>query len=134
MVNWGLSAELHRGGRKVGIVVGDRASDQVALNDYLLPDLRRAGVTPVVKTIAADPAETATTNAEAPLVVQELQHRRCRLGDPADPVQRLLPAAAGRDGQHYFPRLLFSGLRVEIQLALGLLPSPTPRRSTAKKG
>ena len=72
-VNWGLSAGLLGGTHKVGVVVGDRASDQDALHKYLLPDLQRAGVTPVVETIPADPTETAATNADAPLVVQKLK-------------------------------------------------------------
>ena len=40
VVNWGLSSDLIGGTTKVGVIAGDRASDQVALNDYLLPDLR----------------------------------------------------------------------------------------------
>ena len=66
MVNWGLSADLIGGTIKVGVIAGNRASDQLALNDYLLPDLRDAGITPVVETIDADPDDTATTDARPP--------------------------------------------------------------------
>ena len=41
---------------RIGIVAGDRTSDQVALNQYLLPDLRRAGFT---DPLVADPAVEA---------------------------------------------------------------------------
>ena len=50
----------------MGVIAGDRASDQLALKRYLLPDLERAGVSPVVETIAADPSEAATTDTDAP--------------------------------------------------------------------
>ena len=59
---------------KIGIVAGDRTSDQVALNQYLLPDLHRAGFTNVlVETIPSNPSDTAASNSAAPLVVQRLK-------------------------------------------------------------
>jgi hypothetical protein len=51
----GAQPGLLGGNRKVGVIAGDRASDQLALKDYLLPDLKKIGVTPGVETIAADP-------------------------------------------------------------------------------
>ena len=66
VVNWGLSSDLLGGTAKVGVIAGNRASDQQALHEYLLPDLSRAGVTPVVETIDADPDDTATTDDQAP--------------------------------------------------------------------
>jgi hypothetical protein len=68
-VAWGHSTGLLGGAKKVGVIAGDRASDQLALNQYLLPDLKRIGVTPVVETMAANPSESASTNSDAPLVV-----------------------------------------------------------------
>ena len=73
VVDWGLGSHLIGGSVTVGVIAGNRASDQAALDDYLLPDLRRAGVTPVVKTIDASPDDTATTDTQAPLVVQQLR-------------------------------------------------------------
>ena len=73
VVRWGVQAHLLGGTRKVGVIAGDRASDQAALNDVLLPALKKAGVTPVVATIASDPSETATTDSEAPLVIQQFR-------------------------------------------------------------
>ena len=51
-VSWGIGAGLLGGSRKVGVIAGDRPSDQLALDEYLLPDLKKVGVTPVVETIA----------------------------------------------------------------------------------
>src|ERR1019366_4408134 len=72
-VDWGLSAGLLGAQVKVGVIAGNRASDEAALNQYLLPDLRQAGITPVVKTIASDPSDTASTDSQAPLGVQQLR-------------------------------------------------------------
>ena len=46
VVNWGLSSRLIGGSVKVGIIAGNRASDQAALNSYLLPDLRNGPASP----------------------------------------------------------------------------------------
>ena len=74
MVAWATSAGYIGKGKTLGIVAGDRASDQLALNEYLLPYLKKAGIShPVVETIAADPADSATTASEAPLIVQRFR-------------------------------------------------------------
>jgi ABC-type branched-subunit amino acid transport system substrate-binding protein len=74
VVQWGKSSGLLTTSHRIGIVAGDRTSDQVALNQYLLPDLRRAGiVNPVIETLPANPSDTAATNSAAPLVVQRLK-------------------------------------------------------------
>lgn len=125
VVSWGLSAQLLGGTHKVGIVVGDRASDQLALNDYLLPDLQRAGVTPVVvKTIDSDPSQTATTNAEAPLAVQQLRTDGVDSVIPLIPFNVFYPFLQAETDQQYFPRLLLSDYESSIQSSLGLLPVP----------
>ncbi len=135
VVSWGLSAQLLGGTRKVGIVVGDRASDQLALNDYLLPDLQRAGVTPVViKTIASDPAQTATTNVEAPLVVQELRTDGVDSVIPLIPFNVFYPLLHAETAQQYFPRLLLSDYESSIQVALGLLPAPYAQALDGQQG
>lgn len=124
VVSWGLSAQLLGGTRKVGVVVGDRASDQLALNDYLLPDLQRAGITPVVKSIASDPAQSATTNAEAPLAVQELRTDGVDSVIPLVPFNVFFPLLHAETAQQYFPRLLLSDYESSIQSSLGLIPVP----------
>ena len=99
----GLATGLLSPSKKLGIVVGDRASDKLALNDYLLPDLRRAGCSPMVESIPAGTTEEATTSADAPLVVQKLKNAGGHRGDPATPLQRLLPGPPGADTAAVLP-------------------------------
>ncbi len=54
-VSWGLSSGRLGHGKKVGVVVSDQASDQSALNSYLLPDLKAVGVVPQVVTHYSGP-------------------------------------------------------------------------------
>ena len=124
VVNWGLSAHLLGGTIKVGIVAGDRASDQAALNSYLLPDLRNAGVTPVVKTIDANPDDTATTDAEAPLVIQQLRSAGVTSIIPLMPFNVFFPVLQAETAQHWYPKLLLSDYEGSIESSLGLIPVP----------
>jgi hypothetical protein len=104
VVNWGLSADLIGGDIKVGIIAGDRASDQAALDDYLLPDLRRAGVTSVVKTI------------------------------PLMPFNVFYPVLQAETAQQWFPKLLLSDYEESIETALGLLPVPYAKALNGQEG
>ena len=106
VVNWGLSSDLIGGTTKVGVIAGNRASDQLALNQYLLPDLRNAGVTPVVKTIDADPSDTATTDSQAPLVVQQLRSDGVTSVIPLMPFNVFYPVLQAETSQKCFPKLL----------------------------
>ena len=103
VVNWGLSSAAIGGTTKVGVIAGSRASDQLALKDYLLPDLSRAGVTPVVKTIDADPNDTANTNTEAPLVVQQLRSAGVTTVIPLIPFNVFYPVLAAERPSPTFP-------------------------------
>jgi hypothetical protein len=133
-VNWGLSSGLLGGNRKVGVIAGDRASDQAALNQYLLPDLERAGVTPVVETIAADPAETATTNTDAPLVVQKLKSAGVNSVIPLIPFNAFFPVVNAETQDNYFPKLLLSDYEESITAALGLIPVPDEQALDGQQG
>lgn len=124
VVNWGLSSGLLTTTGKVGILAGDRASDQAALHSYLLPDLANAGVSSVVKTIASDPNNTATTNAQAPLAVQQLRSSGVTSVIPLIPFNVFFPVLQAETAQHYFPRLLLSDYENSITSALGLIPAP----------
>ncbi len=71
LVSWGKCRATVERTPKVGIVAGDRASDQVALER--LPAARPAtgrDQPPRGRTIDADPSDTAATGAAAPLIVQ----------------------------------------------------------------
>jgi hypothetical protein len=124
VVDWGLSTDLIGGTVKVGVIAGDRASDQTALNQYLLPDLRRAGVTPVVETIAADPTDTATTDTQSPLVIQQLRSAGVTSIIPLIPFNVFYPVLQAETAQKYFPKLLLSDYESSILSSLGLLPVP----------
>jgi Periplasmic binding protein len=133
-VDWGLSAGLLGTNRKVGVISGNRASDEVALNQYLLPDLRRAGVLPIVKTIAANPSDTASTDAEAPLVVQQLRADGVTSVIPLMPFNVFFPVLAAETQQGYFPQLLLSDYENSIESALGLIPFPYEKALDGQEG
>jgi len=133
-VNWGLQSGLLGNGRKVGVIAGDRASDQLALNQYLIPDLQRAGVNATVETIAAEPSETATTNTEAPLVVQKLKTAGVNSVIPLIPFNAFFPVLQAQTQQQYFPKLLLSDYEVSISSALGLIPVPYEQALDGQQG
>jgi hypothetical protein len=134
VVNWGLGADLLGGTHKVGIIAGDRASDQLALKQYLLPDLTRAGVTPVVKTIASDPTDSATTNSQAPLVVQQLRSAGVTSVIPLIPFNVFYPVLQAETNQSYYPKLLLSDYESSIEAALGLIPVPYEKALDGQEG
>jgi hypothetical protein len=134
VVNWGLSAHLIGGTVKVGIIAGNRASDQAALDDYLLPDLRDAGVTPIVKTIDADPDDTATTDTQAPLVIQQLRSAGVTSVIPLMPFNVFFPVLQAETNQQYFPKLLLSDYESSIETGLGLLPAPYAKALDGQEG
>ena len=123
-VSWGKSAGLIGGSRKVGVIAGDRASDQLALNQYLLPDLRNAGITPVVETIAAGLSETATTGTEAPLIIQRFRSAGVQSVIPLIPFNAFFPLLQAETQQMYLPKLLLSDYEGSIESGLGLIPIP----------
>jgi len=133
-VSWGLSGGLLGHGQKLGVIAGDRASDQTALNQYLLPDLKRAGVTPVVETIAADPSDSSATNSEAPLAIQQLRGDGVTSILPLIPFNVFYPVLQAETQQQYFPRLLLSDYEESIESALGLLPIPYQKALDGQEG
>jgi ABC-type branched-subunit amino acid transport system substrate-binding protein len=134
LTQWGHSAGLLGGSRKVGIIAGDRSSDQIALNQYLLPDLKRIGVTPVVETIPSNPTETAQTDSDAPLVVEKLKAAGVNSIIPLLPFNAFLPVLTAQNSQHYYPRLLLSDYEESIESSLGLLPIPFEKELDGQEG
>ena len=134
-VNWGLSAGLLGSGIKVGVIAGDRASDQVALNQYLLPDLRRAGDHAGRQDDRRRPLRHRLHRRPGPPGdPAAAQCRRRHLGDPAHALQRLLPGAGGRDTAAVLPQAPAVGLRgVASNRRSGSSRSPTRRPSTARR-
>jgi Periplasmic binding protein len=134
VVTWGLKSGRIGKGIKLGIIAGDRASDQLALNQYLLPDLKRAGITPIVETIAADPSETASTDSEAPLIVQQLRSDDVTSVLPLIPFNVFFPVLQAQTQQQYFPTLLLSDYEESIESALGLIPVPYAKALNGQEG
>jgi hypothetical protein len=134
VVDWGRHAGLLGGSRKVGIIAGDRASDQLALNEYLLPDLLRIGVHATVETMAADPTETAAISSDAPIVVEKLRAAGVGSVIPLVPFNAFLPVLVAETGQRYFPKLLLSDYEESIESSLGLIPVPFERALNGQEG
>jgi hypothetical protein len=134
VVNWGLSAHLIGGSIKVGVIAGNRASDQAALDGSLLPDLRNAGITPVVKTIDANPDDTATTDTEAPLVIQQLRSAGITSVIPLMPFNVFYPVLQAETAQQWYPKLLLSDYEGSIESSLGLLPIPYANALNGQEG
>jgi len=134
VVQWGHGAGLLGAHRKVGVIAGDRASDQLALDDYLLPDLKRIGVQPVVETIPAEPAEAAATGSAAPLIMEKLRAAGVDSVIPLMPFNAFLPVLSAETQQKYFPKLLLSDYESSIESALGLLPIPFEKALDGQEG
>jgi hypothetical protein len=135
VVSWGKSAGLLNPANKVGIIAGDRTSDQVALNDYLVPDLRDAGITnTLIQTLPSNPEDTAASNSAAPLVVQRLKAAGVQSVIPLIPFNSFFPLLAQENAQHYYPKLLLSDYESSIQVALGLIPIPYEQGLDGQQG
>jgi hypothetical protein len=125
VVQWGKSSGLLDTTHRIGIVAGDRTSDQVALNQYLLPDLQRAGFSkPLVETLPSNASDTAATDSAAPLVVQKLKAAGVKSVIPLIPFNSFFPFLSQENGQNYFPKLLLSDYESSIETTLGLIPIP----------
>jgi branched-chain amino acid transport system substrate-binding protein len=135
LVTWAKSAKLLGGTRKVAIVAGDRASDQTALNDYLLPDFRRAGLPkPLIETIPSGTSDTAATSSAAPLIVQRLESAGINSVIPLMPFNAMFPYLQAEYQQQYAPRLLLSDYEGSINSALGLIPIPYEKELNGQEG
>ncbi len=133
-VQWGLSSGRLGHGKKVGVVVSDQAADQAALNDFLLPDLKKAGITPTVQTVAGNPDQTATTNSDAQLAVERFKAGGVQSVFPLLPENAFFPYVGAESSQQYFPQLLLSDYQSTIEVALGLIPVPYEKALDGQEG
>jgi Periplasmic binding protein len=135
LVAWAKGAGLVGTGKKVAIVAGSRASDQLALKNYLLPDFRRAGLpTPLVETMPADPSEPNATSSAAPLLVQHLQAAGIKVVLPLIPFNALFPYLQAEYTELYYPKLLLSDYEGSINVSLGLIPTPYEKELNGQEG
>ena len=133
-VTWGHSSGLLGRSRTVGVLAGDRASNQLALNQYLLPDLKKIGVHPLVVTIPAQPSETAATNSSAQLAVERFKGGGVNSLIPLIPFNAFFPVLADETSQDYFSRLLLSDYESSIESSLGLIPIPYEKALDGQEG
>jgi len=133
-VNWGLRSGRLSHSKKVGVVVSDQSSDQDALNSYLLPDLKKIGVTPQVESIPADLGDTASTDSDAALAVERLKSAGVQSVIPLLPENAFTPYLGAENSQNYFPTLLLSDYQSEIEIALGLIPIPYEKALNGQEG
>ncbi|MGO9343941.1 MAG: ABC transporter substrate-binding protein [Acidimicrobiales bacterium] len=120
-VDWAKSEGYISNTNALGIIAGDRPSDQDALNDYLLPALKKMGIPTVVEPIAANPDEAAATQADAPLVLEKLKAAGVKTMLPLIPFNVFFPIISQENSQEYFPRLLLSDYEFSIETSLGIL-------------
>jgi hypothetical protein len=134
-VHWGLSTGRIRRNKPLGIVVGDLTSDLTALNQYLLPDLKHLGVTKVdVEEIASQTSEAAATTTESTLAVEKLKAAGVTTVLPMLRLNALFPYLAAEGSQEYYPTLLLSDYESEIQIGLGLIPTPFEKELNGQEG
>ena len=87
-----------------------------------------------MKTIDADPDDTATTDAEAPLVIQQLRSDGVTSVIPLIPFNVFFPVLQAETNQLYFPRLLLSDYESSITSSLGLMPVPYSKALNGQEG
>ena len=131
VVQWGESSGRLGHGKKVGVVVSDQAPDQDALNDYLLPDLKKVGITPLVETVAGSTDQTAETNTDAQLAVEKFKAAGVQSVIPLLRENVFFPYIAAETAQQYYPQLLLSDYQSTVTVALG--PDPGPLRAGAER-
>ena len=134
VVQWGESSGRLGHNKKVGVVVSDQAADQDALNDFLLPDLRKEGITPTVETVAGNPDQTATTNSDAQLAVEKFKAAGVQSVIPLLPENAFFPYVGAENAQQYYPQLLLSDDESTIEVALGLIPVPYEQALNGQEG
>jgi hypothetical protein len=123
-VQWGVASGRLGHGKKVGVVVSDQAGDQTALKSYLLPDLKKAGITPQAYTVSAGLNETASTDSDAQLAVERLKAAGVQSVIPMLPENAFFPYIGVENQQKFFPQLLLSDYQSTVEVALGLIPQP----------
>ena len=134
LVQWGVSSGRLGHGKKVGVVVSDQAPDQDALNGYLLPDLKKAGITPMVQTVAGSATATATTNSDAQLAVEKFKAAGVQSVIPLLRENAFFPYVAAETSQQWYPQLLLSDYQSTITVALGLIPVPYNKALNGQEG
>jgi ABC-type branched-subunit amino acid transport system substrate-binding protein len=122
LTNWAIGAAYLTKGKKFAILSGDTAGDDLAVNKYLVPFLKKKGLEPtLVAKISASIDDPATAATQAKSVVTRLKSEGVETVIPLlevyPPFQAYLGAAKAQD---YRPRLLLSDYENSVSTALGL--------------
>ena len=133
VVDWGLGAHLIGGDVKVGVIAGNRASDQAALDDYLLPDLQKAGVTPHREDHRRRPQRHGHHRHPAPLVIQALRSAGVTSIIPLMPFNVFYPVLQAETAQQYFPGFCSVTTSRASCPHSASFPFLTPMRSTGRR-
>jgi len=121
LVAWAKSKGFLGNGVKFGVVAATRTGDTLALNNYLLPALTRAGLKPThVQTIHFDTQSTAQANAEATVAVQQFRQDGDTVVLPLLPYNTMQTFLRAAQSQSYQPRLLLSDYEQSLTSALGM--------------
>ena len=128
LVAWASDAGYLTPDTSFGIVTGDRAGDQAAVDDYLLPALEERGLAPaVVASITANLDDPATASNQAKSVVSRFKSEEVEVVIPLlsvyPPFQSYLAAAKSQD---FAPRLLLSDYEQTVNAGLGLAENLYP--------
>ncbi len=136
VISWGRSSGALAPDHRVGILVGDRATDQTALHTVVLPALARIGITdPVVSVIPAGADDAvASVATKAPLAVQQFREAKVTTVIPLVPFNAFFPYLQAETQQRFFPRLLLSDYESTIQIGLGLVPIPYEKALNGQQG
>ncbi|MEX2268626.1 MAG: ABC transporter substrate-binding protein [Acidimicrobiia bacterium] len=136
LVAWGADEGLLTSDTKFAVVAGDRAGDQLALEDYLLPALEDRGLEPTLTaTITANIDDPATAASQAKSVVTRLKSEGVEVVIPLvsvyPPFQSFVSSSSTQD---YTPTLLLSDYEQSVNVALGLAESLYPEQVSGQKG
>jgi hypothetical protein len=134
LVKWGLSSGRLGHAIKVGVIVSNAASDEAAANYYLLPDLKKAGITPMVETISSNLDDSAQTNSDAQLAVERLKAAGVQTVFPLVPENAFFPYLSAEKAEQYIPKLMLSDYQSTITIALGLIPLPYENELNGQEG
>jgi ABC-type branched-subunit amino acid transport system substrate-binding protein len=135
LVNYGVEDGSLGPDIPFAIVAGDRAGDQLAVEEYLVPALERQGLEPVaVETISASIEDPSTSRSQAAVAVERLQSEGVETVIPLLPVNAFFPYLSAAAAQDYAPRLLLSDYENSIQVALGLAEFQFPDLLSGQAG
>ena len=124
LVPWAVTHQLIGPGVKFSIVASDRASDTLAVNNYLKPALAAAGLSPVsVETINYNPQDNATAEPRRPVLSSVFALLGVTTVIPLMPLPAFLAYMQAANSQQYYPKLALSDYEQTISIGLGMAES-----------